>query len=101
MPPSHHHQERPPPVRALRAVVGAVLLVFGALMFLIAFLAPREDGSVTNPAILIPFYGLPLLGTAAAAYVWPGNQVRRPWIPLLLALTCFTAWIVLGISVSW
>jgi hypothetical protein len=45
------------------------LFVLGLLMFLIAFGTPRESGGVSRPGFLIPWYALPVIGTAATLWL--------------------------------
>lgn len=78
-------------IPALRKTAAVVLVFLGVLMFLIAFGMPTEDGEVERPGFLIPWYALPLIGTAAAARVWPGGT-RRAGVPLLIALSSLSGW---------
>jgi hypothetical protein len=67
------------------------LFVLGLLMFLIAFGMPRESGAVSRPGFLIPWYALPVIGTAATLWLWPGGA-RRAWVPLLIAVVSLSGW---------
>lgn len=77
--------------RGLRVVASVVLVVVGTLMCLIALGTPRESGDVTRPGLLIPWYILPVIGTAAAVRLWPGGA-RRAGAPLLVAIICLSGW---------
>jgi hypothetical protein len=73
-------------------MTAAVVLVFlGMLICLIAFGMPRESGDVRRPGFFIPWYALPLIGTAAAVRLWPGGA-RRAGAPLLIAIISLSGW---------
>jgi hypothetical protein len=76
---------------ALRRGATIILVVFGALLCLVSFGLPREDGEVQRPGLLIAWYLLPMLGTFAATRLWPGCA-RRVWVPLLAAGGSFAGW---------
>jgi hypothetical protein len=76
---------------ALRATASVAVLLLGLLLFLITFMAPREDGSVPQPGFLVLCYVLPVVGMAAGAALSPG-AARRAWIPLSTALASFGGW---------
>ena len=80
-------------IHTLRKTTAVVLVFLGVLMFLIAFGMPTEGDlrDVTYPGFLIPWYALPLIGTAAAVRLWPGGR-RRAGIPLLIALSSLSGW---------
>jgi hypothetical protein len=75
-------------------MVAVVLAVLGILMCLVAFAMPTESGDVSRPGLLIPWYALPVIGTAAALRVWLGGG-RRAGFAILIALVSLSGWYVL------
>jgi hypothetical protein len=77
--------------RALRMTIAVLLVFLGVLICLIAFGMPTEPGEVERPGFLIPWYALPLIGTAAAVRLWPGGA-RGAGVPLLIAIISLSGW---------
>ena len=78
----------------LRRASAAALVLLGTLMFLVAFLMPRESGEGPGPGYLIPWYVLPVIGTAAAVRLWPDGR-RGAGPSLLVAIISLSGWCAL------
>jgi hypothetical protein len=78
-------------MQTVRMAAAVVLGLLGTLTCLIAFGTPSEPGEISRPGFLVPWYALPVIGTAAAVRLRPSGS-RRAGVPLLIATISLTGW---------